>query len=126
MKDVLGQSLANMVIEPSTKNKSGRENHVINAESMERFLAKLSLSEISYSLEFRVVESVDCEVIKLKNRQIELLYQMKQLAKKQNSVLSQFEQNLHSNITILYGRCTSQLSFIFNAFTGNSLARILS
>ena len=85
-----------------------------------------SEAECSYIFEERVVEYVDYAVIKLKNRLIALLFQMKQLGKKQKTVLNQFEQNLHSFFSILYGMCSSQLSFIFNAFTGASLARILS
>jgi len=76
-----------------------------------------SEAECSYIFEERVVVYVDYEVIKLKNRLIALLFQMKQLGKKQNTVL---------NFTILYGMCSSHSSFIFSAFTGSSLARILS
>ncbi len=82
--------------------------------------------ECSYIFDERVVVYVDYKVIELKNRLIALLYQMKQLGKKQKTVLNQFEQNLHSFFSILYGMCSSRLSFIFNAFTGASLARILS
>ena len=85
-----------------------------------------SEAECSYIFEERVVVYVDYEVIKLKNRLIAILFQMKQLGKKQNTVLNQFEQNLHSHFTILYGMCSSHSSFIFSAFTGSSLARILS
>jgi hypothetical protein len=95
-------------------------------ESMDQLFDSLSISEISFSFVPKVVEYFDLSDFILKDRLRSLLYQMKQLTKKQITVFSQYEQNLHYNITILYGRCSSQLSFIFNVFTGASLARVLS
>jgi hypothetical protein len=84
------------------------------------------LSEIGFGIVPEFVEYFDLSNFILKERLIEFLYQMKQLAKKQISAFSQYEQNLHSFFTILYGMISSHLSFIFSAFTGSSLARILS
>lgn len=108
------------------EENGGKELLARLSELKELFKELQRASEISYSYEIKEVVYVDRNLIKLKNGIKALLYQMKQLAKKQNAALSQFEQNLHSFFSILYGMCSSRLSFIFNAFTGASLARILS
>lgn len=99
------------------------------AERIERVFSSENINDLYSYVEYldpQLVAYVDYSDIILKDRLQTLLYQMKQLTKKQNSVLNQFEQKLHSFFTLLYGLCSGLTSFIFNAFTGASLARILS
>jgi len=111
----------------TAKEENGGKEFFGSLSDLKELLKELHrVSKNSFSFESEVVEYIDLSDIILKKRHKALLYQMKLLTKKQNTVLSQFEQNLHSFFSILYGMCSSRLSFIFNAFTGASLARILS
>ena len=83
-------------------------------------------TKIDWKSELKNCEYKDYSDFILKTKLKALIRQMKELAQKPIKVFNQFDQNLHSYFTILYGLCSSQLSFIFNAYTGASLARILS
>jgi len=112
--------------QPTESTSGGLKFCVDSTELMEHLIKMHQVREISLSYEPKVVEYVDYSDFILKNKLKALIYEMRALARKQVKVFSQFEQNLHSCFSILYGMCSSQSSFIFSAFTGTSFARIPS